>query len=73
MCAPTCATAAVACVEWGDDGKPVHLKGEQTTYLRAFLDIFDVEGVDTRSVNTFARSERPVTQLLRRADHPGRV
>jgi hypothetical protein len=53
-------------IEWGDDGKPVRLKGEyirdegeQATYLRELLDIFEAEGVDTAFVNTFARYDLP--------------
>ena len=53
-------------VTWGDDGKPVRLngeyirdEGEQATYLRELLDIFDAEGVDTAFVNTFARYDLP--------------
>jgi hypothetical protein len=53
-------------VEWGDDGKPIRLKreyirdeGEQATYLRELLDIFEAEGVDTAFVNTFARYDLP--------------
>jgi hypothetical protein len=53
-------------VEWGDDGKPTRMKGEyvrdedeQARYLRALLDIFDAEGVDTAFVNTFARYDLP--------------
>lgn len=53
-------------VEWGDDGKPLRLtgkyirdEGEQATYLRELLDIFDEEGVDTAFVNTFARYDLP--------------
>jgi hypothetical protein len=53
-------------VEWGDDGKPIQLRGkyirdegEQATYLRELLDIFEAEGVDTAFVNTFARYDLP--------------
>lgn len=53
-------------VAWGDDGAPARLKGEyvrdegeQATYLRELLDIFDAEGVDTAFVNTFARYDLP--------------
>ncbi|HEX9068178.1 MAG TPA: hypothetical protein VF807_05370 [Ktedonobacterales bacterium] len=53
-------------VDWGDDGKPVRLKGaylrdeeEQATSLRELLDIFDAEGVDSAFVNTFARYDLP--------------
>jgi hypothetical protein len=53
-------------VEWGDDGKPIRLKGEyirdeaeQATCLRELLDIFEAEGVDTAFVNTFARYDLP--------------
>jgi hypothetical protein len=59
-------------VEWGDDGKPARLKGEyirdedeQATYLRELLDIFEVEGVDTAFVNTFARYDLPYRSDLR--------
>jgi hypothetical protein len=53
-------------VEWGEDGKPLRLKGEytrdeeeQATYLRELLDIFEAEGVDTAFVNTFVRYDLP--------------
>lgn len=53
-------------VEWGDDGKPIRLKGEhirdedeQATYLRELLDIFAAEGLDIAFVNTFARYDLP--------------
>jgi hypothetical protein len=53
-------------VDWGDDGRPLHLQGtftrdeaEQATYLRELLDVFDAEGVDTAMVNTFARYDLP--------------
>lgn len=53
-------------VEWGDDGKPIRLRGaylrdegEQAAYLRELLEIFDEEGVDTAFVNTFARYDLP--------------
>lgn len=53
-------------IEWGDDGKPVRLKGEyirdeneQAAYLRELLAIFDAEGVDAAFVNTFVRYDLP--------------
>jgi hypothetical protein len=55
-----------ALVEWGDDGRPVGLKGEyvrdeaeQATYLRELLDVFAAEGVDAAFVYTFARYDLP--------------
>ena len=53
-------------VEWGDDGRPLGLKGdyirdedEQARYLRELLEIFNAEGVDSAFVNTFARYDLP--------------
>jgi hypothetical protein len=53
-------------VEWGDDGRPIRLKGdytrdedEQAAYLRELLDIFNAEGIDSAFVNTFARYDLP--------------
>jgi hypothetical protein len=53
-------------VEWGDSARPVRLKGdytrdedEQARYISELLDVFEVEGVDTAFVNTFARYDLP--------------
>jgi hypothetical protein len=53
-------------VVWGDDGRPDRLngeyvrdEGEQATYLRELLDVFDAEGVDAAFVYTFARYDLP--------------
>jgi hypothetical protein len=53
-------------VEWGNDARPVRLKGdvtrdeeEQAGYIQELLDIFGAEGVDTAFVNTFARYDLP--------------
>ena len=55
-----------AIIVWGDDGRPVRLnaeyvrdEGEQATYLREVLDVFESEGVDSAFVNTFARYDLP--------------
>jgi hypothetical protein len=55
-----------AILEWGDDGRPLRLRGdhvrdedEQASYLRELLAVFDAEGVDTVFVNTFARYDLP--------------
>ena len=57
---------AHALVVYGADGRPTHLKGEyardegeQATYLRELLEIFDSEGVDAAFVYTFARYDLP--------------
>ena len=53
-------------VEWGNDARPLRLKGdftrdeeEQAGYIQELLDVFDAEGVDTAFVNTFARYDLP--------------
>jgi hypothetical protein len=60
-------------VEWGDDGRPLRLRGdhvrdeaEQAAYLLESLDVFDAAGVDSAFVNTFARYDLP------HLDDPGR-
>ena len=57
---------AHALVVYGDDGRPTHLRGEyardegeQATYLRELLEVFDSEGVDAAFVYTFARYDLP--------------
>ena len=54
-----------AIVVW-DGARPVRLngeylrdEGEQATYLREVLDVFEAEGVDNAFVNTFARYDLP--------------
>lgn len=56
----------LSAVEWSSDGRPLRLKeelvrdeGEQATYLRELLDVFDAEGVDSAFVYTFARYDLP--------------
>jgi hypothetical protein len=53
-------------VEWGDDGRPIRLKGdhardegEQAAYRLELLDVLNAEGVDSAFVNTFARYDLP--------------
>jgi len=53
-------------IEWGEDARPVRLKGEftrdedeQARYISELLDVFEAEGVDTAFVNTFARYDLP--------------
>ncbi|HXY40258.1 MAG TPA: hypothetical protein VEQ10_11325 [Vicinamibacteria bacterium] len=53
-------------VEWGEDARPVRLKGEytrdedeQARYIGECLDVFEAEGVDAAFVNTFARWDLP--------------
>jgi hypothetical protein len=55
-----------AIVVWGDDARPLRLngdyvrdEGEQATYLREVLEVFESEGVDNAFVNTFARYDLP--------------
>jgi hypothetical protein len=55
-----------AIIVWGDDARPVRLKGEyirdedeQATYLSEVLNVFEGEGVDNAFVNTFARYDLP--------------
>lgn len=57
---------AGAMIEWGPDARPVRLngeylrdEGEQATYLREVLEVFESEGVDSAFVNTFARYDLP--------------
>jgi hypothetical protein len=53
-------------IVWGDDGRPDRLngeyerdEGEQATYLRELLEVFEAEGVDAAFVYTFARHDLP--------------
>ena len=57
---------AHALVVYGDDGRPKLLKGEyardegeQATYVRELLEIFESEGIDSAFVYTFARYDLP--------------
>jgi hypothetical protein len=59
-------------IVWDDAARPVGLKGqlvrdegEQATYVRELLDVFDSEGLDAAFVYTFARYDLP------HSDDPG--
>ena len=60
--ASTLADREESVIEWGDDARPVRLRGEfirdeeeQARYIAELLDVFETEGVDSAFVYTFAR------------------